>query len=219
MARRRVDHLLIGGALAAANCARWLREEGGDGSILLVGREPHPPYNRPPCSKGYLQGKESLEDTLFRPDEWWEEQSIELQTRTSVLKLDLEDRVAVLSTQEEVSFDKALLATGSNVRLLRVEGGGLEGIHYLRALGNADTIRSDTEGVEHVVIVGGSYIASEVSASLTAAGRKCALVMQEDVTLSRTFGTQAGGFFQKVLEDHGVEIHAGEDFERFEGEG
>ena len=129
MADRHVDVLLVGGGLASANCARWLREEGADGSILLVGREPHPPYNRPPCSKGYLQGKESLQDTLFRPDEWWEEQSIELQTRTSVLKLDLEDRVAVLSTQEEVSFDKALVATGANVRLLRVEGVGLEGIH------------------------------------------------------------------------------------------
>ena len=140
MAERHVEFALIGGGLASGNCARWLREEGADGSILLIGREPDLPYNRPDCSKGYLQGKESLQDTLFRPDEWWAEQSIELQTRTSVLKLDLEDRVAVLSTQEEVSFDKALVATGANVRLLRVEGVGLEGIHYLRALGNADTI-------------------------------------------------------------------------------
>ena len=64
MADRRVDHLLIGGGLAAANCARWLREEGADGSILLVGREPDPPYNRPPCSKEFLQGKEGREDEL-----------------------------------------------------------------------------------------------------------------------------------------------------------
>ena len=55
-------------------------------------------------------------------------------TRTSVLKLDLDDRVAVLSTQEEVSFAKALIATGANVRLLRVDGVGLDGVHYLRAL-------------------------------------------------------------------------------------
>ena len=55
---RKVDHLLIGGGLAAASCARWLREEGADGSVLLVGREPDPPYNRPPLSKGYLRGEE-----------------------------------------------------------------------------------------------------------------------------------------------------------------
>ena len=102
MAAREVDHLLIGGGLAAANCARWLREEGADGSILLVGREPDPPYNRPPLSKGYLRGEESREDALFRPDEWWGEQDIELLTRTSVMKLDPDERVATLSNKEEV---------------------------------------------------------------------------------------------------------------------
>ena len=88
MADRHVAHLLIGGGLASANCARWLREAGGEGEILLVGREPEPPYNRPPCSKGYLQGHESRDDTYFRPNEWWEEQRIDLRTRTSVMKLD-----------------------------------------------------------------------------------------------------------------------------------
>ena len=62
MADRHVDYALIGGGLAAGNCARWLRESGADGTILLIGREPDLPYNRPPCSKGYLQGKESRED-------------------------------------------------------------------------------------------------------------------------------------------------------------
>ena len=78
---RHVDHLIIGGGLAAANCARWLREAGGQGEILLVGREPDRPYNRPPLSKGYLQGKESREDALFRPDDWWQEQRIDVLTR------------------------------------------------------------------------------------------------------------------------------------------
>ena len=68
MADRSVDVLLIGGGLASANCARWLREEGFEGPVLLVGREPDPPYNRPPCSKGYLQGKESREDALLPPE-------------------------------------------------------------------------------------------------------------------------------------------------------
>jgi len=105
------------------------------------------------------------------------------------------------------------------VRRLRLDGSDLKGIHYVRALGNADAIRQDTEGAEHVVLVGGSYIATEVAATLTALGRRCTIVMQEQITLERTFGTTAGGFFQKVLEDHGVEIHGGEDVERFEGEG
>ena len=218
MARRKVDHLLIGGGLAAANCARWLREEGAEGSVLLVGREPDPPYNRPPLSKGYLQGKESKEDALFRPDEWWGEQDIELLTRTSVMKLDSEARVATLSTKDEIEFDTALLATGANVRRLRAEGGDLDGIHYLRAFGNSDAIRADAEQAERAVVVGGSYIGTEVAASLTAAhGVKCSILMMEDVTLERQFGQQVGGFFHSVLEDHGVEIHGGDELERFEG--
>jgi 3-phenylpropionate/trans-cinnamate dioxygenase ferredoxin reductase subunit len=122
MSVRKVDYLLIGGGLASANCARWLREEGAEGQILLVGREPDPPYNRPNCSKGYLRGEESREDPLFRPNEWWGEQEIELLTRTSVAGLDLDSRTAKLSTKEEVEFDKALVATGANVRRLNVDG-------------------------------------------------------------------------------------------------
>jgi 3-phenylpropionate/trans-cinnamate dioxygenase ferredoxin reductase subunit len=218
MARRKVDYLLIGGGLAAANCARWLREEGADGSVLLVGREPDPPYNRPPLSKGYLQGKEPREEVLFRPDDWWREQDIELMTRTSVTKLDPGERVATLSTKDEVEFDKALLATGSNVRRLRVDGGELDRIHYLRAFANSDAIRAEGERAERVVLIGGSYIGTEVAASLTwAHGVKCSLVMLEDVTLERFFGAKVGGFFQGVLEDHGVEVYGGQELERFEG--
>ena len=220
MTRRRVDHLLVGGGLAAGNCARWLREGGGDGSILLVGREYDPPYNRPPLTKGYLQGKESREDVLFRPDEWWSRQDIELLTRTSVMKLDPAERVATLSTKEEIEFGDALLATGANVRRLRVDGCELEGIHYIRAFGNSDALREEAEQAERVVIIGGSYIGTEVAASLTAAyGDKCTIVMQEQVTLERQFGSRIGGFFQGVLEEHGVTVHGGDELERFEGEG
>ena len=220
MSQRQVDHLIVGGGLAAANCARWLREEGGEGSILLVGREPDPPYNRPPLSKGYLQGKESREEVLFRPDEWWEEQRIEVLTRTSVMKFDAEARVATLSTKEEIRFDTALLATGSNVRRLRVDGCDLDGIHYLRAFGNSEAIRADAQQRKRAVLIGGSYIGCEVAASLTAAhGVDCTIVMLEDVTFEPSFGDKVGRFFQNALEEHGVTVHGGEELERFEGDG
>ena len=220
MARRQVDHLLIGGGLAAANCARWLREGGGEGSILLVGREPDPPYNRPPLSKGFLQGKEERDEALFRPAEWWDEQRIEVLTRTSVTKLDAEARVATLSTKDEVEFESALLATGSNVRRLRVDGCDLDGIHYLRTYGNSEAIRADAESRKRAVLIGGSYIGCEVAASLTAAhGVECQVVMMEDVTFEPFFGEKVGRFFQDVLEEHGVAVHGGQELERFEGDG
>jgi 3-phenylpropionate/trans-cinnamate dioxygenase ferredoxin reductase subunit len=213
---RHVEYLLIGGGLASGNCARWLREEGADGTILLVGREPDLPYNRPPCSKGYLQGTESREETLFRPPGWYEEQQIEALTRVSVTKLSASERQAALSNGQTVTFDKALLATGANVRRLQVPGCELSGIHYLRTLSNSDAIREDSSG-KRVVLIGGSYIACEVAASLTERGSSCALVMLENVTLSRTFGERAGRFFQSRLEEHGIEVNGDDSLERFEG--
>src|SRR5919204_5561632 len=132
MPDRAVAYLLIGGGLASGNCARHLREEGADGEILIVGREPDPPYNRPPLSKQYVRDEESREDILFRPDDWYSEQRVEVLTRTSVMELDLDGRIATLSNKDAIAFDKLLLATGSNVRILRVDGAHLDGIHYLR---------------------------------------------------------------------------------------
>ena len=218
MAAREVSHLLIGGGLAAANCARWLREEGADGDILLVGREPDPPYNRPPLSKGYMQRKETREEALFRPDDWWDEQQIELLIRTTVTALDLGRRTASLSSGDEVRFDRALVATGADVRRLQVEGRGVDGIHYLRTFANSNGIQADADDAENVVLIGGSYIATEVAASLVASrGKRCTIVMLEDVTLERNFGKVVGGFFQGVLEEHGIEVHGGQELDRFEG--
>ncbi len=218
MPAREVSYLLIGGGLASANCARWLREEGADGEILLVGREPDPPYNRPECSKGYLRGEETREQPLFRPLEWWAEQRVELCTRTSVTSVDLATRTAALSSKEEVHFEQALFATGANVRRLNVGGCELEQIHYLRTLGNADAIRDGVADAEHVVLIGGSYIGCEVAASLTMMGKRATIVMQEHATLERGFGPRVGRFVQELLEAHGVAIHGADELERFEGE-
>jgi 3-phenylpropionate/trans-cinnamate dioxygenase ferredoxin reductase subunit len=218
MADRTIDYLIIGGGVAGYSCARTLREAGADGTIALVTRDPDPPYDRTAVSKGYLQGRTPREETMLASMEWWDEQGVELLTRTSALALDLDARTVKLSNKTTVGFGKLLLATGANIRRLRVDGSDLEGIHYVRALGNADTIRRDVEAAERVVLVGGSYIATEVAASLTALGKRCALVMQEGVTLERAVGPQAGRFFQDVLERNGVEVHGDDEVERFEGE-
>jgi 3-phenylpropionate/trans-cinnamate dioxygenase ferredoxin reductase component len=217
VAAREVDYLLIGGGLASANCARWLREEGAGGEVLLVGREPDRPYNRPDCSKGYLRGEETREQPLFRPDEWWSQQQVELLTRTSVTALDPATRTATLSSKEQVVFGKALLATGANVRRLNVDGCELEHIYYLRTLANSDAIREGVAGAEQVVLIGGSYIGCEVAASLTMLGKSCTIVMQEQSTLERGFGQRVGGFFQDLLESHGIVIHGQDGLARFEG--
>jgi 3-phenylpropionate/trans-cinnamate dioxygenase ferredoxin reductase subunit len=214
MADRRVDHLLIGGGIASATCAQALRAEGATGSILLVGRELDPPYHRPPITKGYLGGAENKADTLIEvPGD------VEVLTRTSVMALDPVARTVTLSTKETVEYGTALLATGAMVRRLAVDGAQLEGIHYLRALANADALRRDAEGAEHVVCVGGSYIGCEVAATLAAQGRRVTVLLQEEQPLERGFGLQVGAWVRGRLEAHGVTVLAGVEVERFEGEG
>jgi 3-phenylpropionate/trans-cinnamate dioxygenase ferredoxin reductase subunit len=219
MADRDTDILLIGGGIASATAAATLRDEGFAGSILLAGRELDPPYHRPPASKGYLRGHESKDDALVHPAGWWEEQGVDLRTRTSVMALDPAARTAKLSSKEEIGYGQALVATGAMVRRLAVDGAQLDGIHYLRALGNADTIRGDVDGAEHVVCVGGSYIGSEVAASLTELGKRVTVLMQEAHPLERQFGARAGAYFRGVLEAHGITVVGSDEVERFEGDG
>ena len=213
------DVLIVGAGPAGAACAETLRAEGFDGTIVLAGREPDPPYERPPASKSYLQGSSSKEDAYLHPTEFWAEQDIDLRTRTSVMKLDTAARTATLATKEEIGFTSAVLATGANVRRLRVDGATLEGIHYLRALGNADAIRSEAAEAERVVLVGGSYIACEVAASLTLMGKRCTLVAMEDAPLATGFGSAVGTWAGDLLRDHGVELAMGETLAGFEGSG
>jgi len=219
MADRSVDYLLIGGGIAAANCARHLREQGAEGEVVIVGREPDPPYNRPPLSKGYMAGEESRDDILFRPDDWFAEQRVEVMTRTSVTGLDARERVATLSSKQEVAFGKALLATGSNVRILHAEGAQLDGIHYLRTMRNADALEKELESAERVALIGGSYIGTELAATLTKRGKQCELMMLEAVTHERFYGPEVGRFFQDILVEHGVKVHPSQELERFEGNG
>ena len=216
MADRTIDFLIVGGGIAGGNCARWLRRSGADGSILLVGREPHLPYDRPPLSKGYLQGKESVDDALMQESGWYEDQGIEALTKVSAMKLDTQARTVKLSNREQVGFGQLLLATGANVKRLRVDGDQFDGIHYLRTFANSDAIRAEAAG-KRVVLIGGSYIASEVAATLTELGAQCSMVMLEPVALSRTFGLEAGRYFHDLLAGHGIELLGEDELERFEG--
>jgi 3-phenylpropionate/trans-cinnamate dioxygenase ferredoxin reductase subunit len=220
MSKRRVDYLLIGGGMASAHCATEMRRRGDEGSILLVGREPDPPYERPPLSKEYMRGESKREDAYVNAADWYEDNDVELLSGASVMSVDVGARTARLQTKEEVEFSKALFATGARVNILHhLEGAQLEGIHYLRVLGNSDAIREEAAGAEHVVLIGGSYIASEVAASLTATGASCTMVMLEDVALSRAFGEEVGRYFHEILASKGIELVTGEELDAFLGDG
>lgn len=221
MADRRVEHLLIGGGLASANCARWLRESGATGEVVIAGREPEPPYNRPALTKGYLAATEERAMDYFRAPEWYDENEIEVMTRTSVVAIDLDAKTATLANKQTIEFGSALVATGANVRLMRVEGMGQSGIHYIRAYGNSDSLREDLDQLgKRVVCVGGSYIGCEVAATLSSKlGCECTVVMLEALPLERTLGTEVGAWAKGYLESLGVKFHGDQSLARFAGDG
>ncbi|MGH2907102.1 MAG: NAD(P)/FAD-dependent oxidoreductase [Solirubrobacterales bacterium] len=221
MADRHVKYLLIGGGLASANCARWLREAGdGSGEIVIAGREPEPPYYRPSLTKNYLAATEDRAMEYFRPPEFWQEQNIEVLTKTNVMKLDAENKVATLAHKQSVSFDHALFATGANVNLLHVDGMGQDGIHYMRAYGSADSLREDLDRLgRRVVCIGGSFIGCEIAATLSRQNCDCTVVMLEDTPFEGPLGPEIAGWAKRHLEELGVQFHGGESLARFEGDG
>jgi 3-phenylpropionate/trans-cinnamate dioxygenase ferredoxin reductase subunit len=212
------DILLIGGGIASVSAAAELREGGFEGSIVLVTREMDAPYHRPPLTKGYLQGREDRSSTLIKPESWYAEHDVEVRTRTPVMDLDTTARTAKLG-RDQLGFDRALLATGAGIRRLQVAGGMRDGIHYLRALGNADKLRGVLDDAERIVVVGGSYIATEVAASMAALCKQVTLVMQEALPLERGLGPVAGRFVNDLLTAHGIDVLAQADVAEFEGEG
>lgn len=218
MTDQTTDILLIGGGIASANAAAELRAGGFGGSLLLVTREMDAPYHRPPLTKGYLQGREDRPSTLIHPEAWYADNDVRLRTRTPVMDLDLAARTAKLG-REQVGFGQALLATGAGIRRLQATGGMRDGIHYIRALGNADKLLGEIDGAARIVVVGGSYIATEVAASMTVLGKQVTLVMQEALPLERGFGPVAGRFAHDLLGAHGIEIVASSDVVEFAGEG
>lgn len=209
---RKVEHLLIGGGIASAYAAQELAEKGAT-SILLVGRELDPPYERPPATKSYLRGDSSKEDAFVDiPD------AVELMTKVSVMSLDTEAKVVKLSNKEEIEYEHALLATGAIIRRFPFEGAQLDGIHFIRTLPNSDDLRDDLGKTERVAIIGGSFIGVEVAASLTELGKKVTIVMLESEPMANVLGEGAGGWVRGLLEAHGVEVLGGASLKELKGE-
>ncbi|HEV2775604.1 MAG TPA: FAD-dependent oxidoreductase, partial [Solirubrobacteraceae bacterium] len=188
------------------------------GSILLVTREMDAPYHRPPLTKGYLRGSENRASTLVHPEAWYAEHDVEVRTRTPVMDLDADGQTAKLG-RELVGFGQARVATGAGIRRLQVDGGMRDGIHYIRALGNADKLRNEIDAAGRVVVVGGSYIATEVAASMVLLGKQVTLVMQETLPLERGFGPVVGRFALDLLAGHGIEVVAEAEVAQCDGEG
>ena len=134
--------IIVGGGLAGAVAAQILREEGFDGRITLLGAEQHRPYERPPLSKDYLQGKADRDSVFVHPEQWYADHAVELRLGAAVTAIDPVSRTVTTAIGRRLGYDKLLLATGSTPRRLSLPGVDLDGVDYLRNIEDSDRIKA-----------------------------------------------------------------------------
>ena len=214
------DVVIVGSGHGGAQAAIALRQRGFEGSIALIGRDPNPPYERPPLSKDYLAGDKPFERILVRPEAFWAERGIGLMPRTSVVRLDPQHREIALTGGRTMTYGRLVWAAGGDARRLSCPGADAEGIHTVRDRGDVDALRSELAGgPKRALVVGGGYIGLEAAAVLRGLGHKVTLAELQPHLLSRVAGSELSAFYEAEHRAQGVDLRLGTGVERLETRG
>ena len=211
--------VIVGAGLAGGSAATTLRKEGFDGRVVLIGAEPHPPYERPPLSKGYLRGEIPFEQALVQPPDFYRDNDLETHFGVEVTRVDAADSAVELDSGERIAYDKLLVATGVKNRRPSIPGLDLEGIYDLRTVADCDRIRQEISPGRKAVVVGMGFIGSEVAASLRQSGLEVVVVDRNRVPLQRVLGEEVGKVMEDIHRDHGAELLFEDTVASFEGAG
>ena len=209
--------VIVGASHASVQAIDSLRREGHGGRIVLVGDEPHLPYNRPPLSKKYFSGELDRERLLLRGAGFYEQAHVETRLGLRVTAIDRSDQRLRLNDGEELRYDKLLLCIGSRPRLLEVPGYDLAGIHYLRTMADVDAIRIDLAGASKLVVVGAGYIGLEAAASARHLGIDVTVLEMADRPMNRVVAPEISSFYQRRHEHEGVRILCNTSVSSFSG--
>lgn len=209
--------VIVGASLAGARAAETVRAEGFTGRVLLIGQEDEVPYERPPLSKGFLQGKDPREKAYVHPREWYAEQDIELMLGRRAVALHPQARTVTLDGGEQHQYDKLLLATGSQVRTLDVPGADEGGIHYLRTYPQSEALRAalTADPSPQVLVVGAGWIGLEIAAAARGHGCPVTVVETDRAPLRRVLGDELAAVFRALHEANGVEFRFGAGVREF----
>jgi len=213
------DVVIVGTGHGGAQAAIALRQQGFAGSILMVGRDQAPPYERPPLSKDYLAGKKPFERILIRPPSFWAERDIGLKLGTTVTRIDPAAQSLAVARGDSIGYGTLIWAAGGDPRRLSCPGAQLQGIYALRDKADTDRLIVALEGgPKRVVVVGGGYIGLEAAAVLTEEGCSVTLVETRERVLSRVAGEDLSHFFEAEHRAHGVDIRLNAEVESIAGE-
>ena len=206
MTRRRT-FVIVGGGLAGAKAAEALRSEGFDGRVVLIGDETERPYDRPPLSKDYLQGKLEKEKIFVHSERWYVDNDVELRLNCSATVLDVAAHQLTVHSGEQFDYDKLLLATGSSPRHLKVPEGDLDGVLYLRRVADCEAIKTAFVTAKRVAIIGAGWIGLETAAAARAAGVEVTVLETAELPLVRVLGPEVAEIFLNLHTRHGVTMH------------
>ncbi|MEO6793719.1 MAG: FAD-dependent oxidoreductase [Mycobacterium sp.] len=211
--------VIVGAGLAGATAAEALRTDGFTGRVVLLGDETERPYNRPPLSKDYLQGKSEKDKIYVHPKRWYVEHDVLLRLDTRVTGLDLAAHHVSVTGGERIGYDKLLLATGSDVRRLKVPGAEFDGVYYLRRVADSEAIKAAFATARPVAIIGGGWIGLETAAAARAAGCEVTVIEMGELPLLKVMGREVAEIYAALHRNHGVTLHLGAGVEEITGSG
>lgn len=210
--------VIIGAGLAGAKTAEALRDQGYDGGIVLIGDEAERPYERPPLSKDYLQGKSEKEKIYVHPGGWYAEHHVDMQCGIRVTGIDPAAHQVIRDSGEPLHYDKLLLATGSSPRILSLPGANPERVFMLRRVEDCEQLKAAFTTASRVAIVGAGWIGLEVAAAARAAGVEVIVLETEELPLLRVLGREVAAVFADLHRHHGVDLRCGVHVKQIAGD-
>lgn len=211
--------VIAGAGHAAGQIIASLKLQKFAGKIVLVGDEPHLPYQRPPLSKKFLSGELAAERLYVKPPNFYDDPQIELRLETLVTAINREDKTLRTNSGDDIPYDKLILALGSRVRRLPIDGADLDGVHYLRRIADVEGIRTELQNKKNAVIVGAGYIGLEVAAVIRQLGLDVTVVEMADRVMSRVVSPEISDFYQIEHTSHGVKLRLSTGISAFRGDG
>jgi 3-phenylpropionate/trans-cinnamate dioxygenase ferredoxin reductase subunit len=209
--------VIVGAGHAGFQLAASLRQHGFEGGITLVGDEPALPYQRPPLSKDYLDGKIGLDLLLMRPEAFYRDHRIDYLQGARVSEIDRAGKIVHLASGERIGYGHLVLATGARNRVPPLSGIELDGVCYLRTLAETDQLRDRLAAADRVVIIGAGFIGLEFAAVARGHGKQVLIVELTERAMGRVVSVATSGFFAEAHRRTGVAFAFGAQAARIAG--
>ena len=209
--------VIIGGGLAGAKAAIGLRDGGFTGSLTIVGEESHPPYERPPLSKDYLQGESGADDMLVVPAAWYDEHDVTRVEGVAAERIDREAKTVHLADGQDLPYETLVIATGATPRLLDIPGKELA--LTLRRVEDSDALKKAYGEASSVIIIGGGWIGLETAAAARKAGLETTVLEREPLPLQHVLGDELATYFAELHRRNGVDVRTSVAVESISGSG